>query len=77
MTPRNKIERLKHISEAEVKKGQYYPNVRPFTASPAPSTSFSSPSLLRMIGLKIGLASAILERIVGLDDMALTLGKRG
>jgi len=44
--------------------------VKPPTASPAPSTSLSSPSprLARGTGLKTGLARPIEDRIVGLDE---------
>ena len=47
-----------------------HPRVKPPTASPAPSTSFSSPSirLVRGTGLNTGLARPIDGRIVGLAE---------
>jgi hypothetical protein len=48
----------------------YTPRFKPPTASPAPSTSLSSPSSrLRSSGLKTGLAKPPAGRRIGLDDI--------
>lgn len=61
---------LESIRKYRVRANIYHhPSVSPLTASPAPSTSLSSPSLLALgTGLITGLARLIELRIVGLLD---------